>query len=265
MTNKHGDFIWYELVTSDAAAAQDFYGPLLGWEFTESSKSDEDYPHISMDGEAIGGILPLTKEMAANGALPCWLGYIETEDVDRMAEAILSAGGSVHLQPQDVKGVGRFALVTDQQGAMFYVMKSAPPADNSDAHSTAFAETVPMAGHCAWNELATTDPDAALNFYHDLFGWEKEADMDMGPLGTYTVLRHDFMIGAIMAKPDELPASAWTYYFRVPDIDSAIQTIKAKRGQTLTEPMEIPGGDFTLTAVDPQGATFALIGARHST
>jgi len=263
MSNKHGDFIWYELLTSDADASQNFYGQLLGWDFVDSGQDGKDYREISMNGNGIGGMLPLTPEMIKNGARPAWLGYVNVEDVDPMTEAIVSAGGQVHMEPQDIEGVGRFALVTDQQGAMFYVMKPTPPVDSPDASSMAFAATEPMVGHCAWNELATSDPDAALNFYHDLFGWEKAEEMDMGPMGTYSLLRHAFMIGAIMNKPDEMPVSAWTFYFRVPDIDLAVDRIKASGGQILVEPVEIPGGDFTINAIDPQGATFALIGTRH--
>ena len=146
---------------------------------------------------------------------------------------------------------------------MFYVMKAIPPADDSDATSFAFAAREPMVGHCAWNELATSDPEAALNFYHDLFGWEQDEVLDMGPMGKYTMLRHDFMIGAIMAKPDDMPSPAWTYYFRVPDIDAAAAAIGRAGGQLLIGPTEIPGGDFSLNAVDPQGAAFALVGARR--
>ena len=263
MTNKHGDFIWYELMTNDADAAQEFYSAVVGWDFADSGQVDSDYREISMSGNGIGGILPLTPDMTSGGARPGWMGYINVEDVDRMAEAIISAGGSVHMEPQDIQGVGRFAFVADQQGAMFYVMKPTPPAGNPDFSSTAFAATEPMVGHCAWNELATSDPDAALNFYHDLFGWEEDEALDMGPTGTYTMLRHDFMIGGMMAKPDKMPVSAWTYYFRVPDIDGAVDTIKAKGGEIIVEPTEIPGGDFSVNAIDPQGAAFALVGPRH--
>lgn len=262
MTNKHGDFIWYELLTSDADAAQNFYGSLLGWDFADSGQADIDYRQISMKGEGVGGVMPLTPEMTANGAQPGWLGYITVEDVDRMAEAISSAGGSIHMPPQDIDGVGRFALVADPQGATFYVMKPTPPADKLDAASLAFAATEPMVGHCAWNELATSDTAAALNFYHDLFGWEKDGEMDMGPMGAYHFLRHGFMIGAMMDKPDAMPVSAWTYYFRVANIDNAAKTITTKGGQITLEPTEIPGDEFQLNAIDPQGAAFALVGAR---
>jgi predicted enzyme related to lactoylglutathione lyase len=261
MSNKHGDFIWYELMTSDADAAQEFYGAVLGWSFNSAGQSDKDYRQFSMKGVHVGGVLPLTPEMGQGGARPCWMGYIGVEDVDRMAIAIASANGSVHMEPQDIPGVGRFAYVADPQGALFYVMTPIPPPGGGVSQS--FAATEPMVGHCAWNELASSDPAAALNFYHDLFGWEKDSEMDMGPLGKYQMLRHDHMIGALMPKMPGMPVSMWTYYFRVPDIDAAVATINANGGQMLQEPMEIPGGDFSLNAIDPQGAAFALVGARN--
>lgn len=262
MTNKHGDFIWYELLTGEVDAAQQFYGPLLGWDFAASGSGDMDYREISMGGNAIGGLMALTPEMTENGAEPCWLGYITVEDVDRMAEAIESAGGGVHLSPRDIPGVGRFALVNDPSGAMFYVMKPVPPADDPDFTSMAFAATEPMPGHCAWNELASADPARALNFYHDLFGWEKDGEMDMGPAAKYEFLRHGPMIGAIMPKGESSPVSAWTFYFRVADIDAAATRIEQEGGTILQPPIEIPGGDHALIASDPQGARFALVGAR---
>jgi uncharacterized protein len=59
-----------------------------------------------------------------------------------------------------------------------------------------------------------------------------------------------------------MPVSLWTYYFRVPNIDAAVEMIKAHGGTILQEPMEIPGGDFSMNAMDPQGAPFALVGGR---
>jgi hypothetical protein len=261
MANKHGDFIWYELMTTDADAAQDFYAAVVGWTFSSAEQSDKDYRHFSMGAVHVGGVLPLTPDMDACGAGPCWLGYIAVEAVDPMVAAITSALGSVHMQPQDIAGVGRIALVADPQGAMFYVMTPTPTAGATSSQS--FAATQPMVGHCAWNELASSDPAAALNFYHDLFGWEKDGDMDMGPQGKYELLRHDFMIGAMMPKTADMPLPMWTYYFRVADIDAAVATIKQKGGQILQAPTEIPGGDFSINARDPQGAAFALVGARQ--
>jgi predicted enzyme related to lactoylglutathione lyase len=54
----------------------------------------------------------------------------------------------------------------------------------------------------------------------------------------------------------------WAYYFRVADIDKAVEYINANGGQILQEPTEIPGGEFSINAMDPQGAAFGLVGPR---
>ena len=259
MAGHHGNFLWYELLTSDADAAQAFYGKLLGWTATSSDPGDVDYRFLSAGDSGIAGVLPLTPEMTGNGARPCWLGYIGVDDADAAIAAIGQAGGSVHRPAWDIPDVGRIALVADPQGVMFYVMAAVPSASGS----TAFAATEPMVGHCAWNELVSTDPDAAVSFYTSQFGWLQKDEMDMGPIGPYKFFHHgEYMIGAVMAKPEQMPVPAWVYYFRVADIDAAVRTITSNGGQVVMDPIEIPGGDFALQAIDPQGASFALVGAR---
>ena len=134
----------------------------------------------------------------------------------------------------------------------------------SDKTSLSFAYDKPRMGHCAWNELSTTDPAAAVDFYGRQFGWVQDGDMDIGPMGKYLFLRHgEGMIGAIMPKMPEMPVSAWTHYFCVPDIDAAVATIEEHGGTILQESIEIPGGDYSTMGLDPQGAAFALVGARQ--
>lgn len=262
-SNQHGDFIWYELITTDADAAQKFYGAVLAWTFQGSGPGEIDYRMFSAKGEGVGGVMALTSEMAAGGMRPCWLGYLLVDDVDAASAALENAGGTIHKPAWDISDVGRVAFVADPQGALFYLMKPQPSAGSAKTASTAFAYDAPMVGHCAWNELATTDQDAAIANYSRLFGWRQEGEMDMGPMGKYKFLyQGDKMLGAAMKKPDALPASMWTYYFRVPSIQTAIATIKAHQGQVLNGPHEIPGGDFTINGMDPQGALFALVGGR---
>jgi uncharacterized protein len=266
MTNPHGDFIWYELLTSDADASSDFYGKLIGWSSHPASpQPGMDYRFFSAgDGsdnkDGVGGYLAITPEMAAGGARPTWVGYIGVDDVDATVASIVSAGGAILMPTMDMDGVGRMAMVADPQGAPFYVMKGA-----SDDISYAFAAYAPKVGHCAWNELATSDPAGAKTFYGAIFGWSKQGEMDMGPMGAYEFMMasgNRFGIGAVMPKLPEMPVSMWNFYFRVPDIDKAVETIRANGGQIVQEPIEIPGGDYSMIAMDPQGAAFGLVGAR---
>ena len=257
MANKHGDFIWYELMTTDADAATAFYSAVLGWTITNPANDGMDYREIQAVSEYIGGMLALTPEMTSGGARPSWIGYIAVNDVDASVASITAAGGRLAMPARDLEGVGRFALVADPQGVPFYVMTSA-----TGETSTAFAAEAPKVGHCAWNELATTDQAGALAFYTGQFGWVKDGDMDMGPMGKYEFLRHTSVIGAVMTKPAEIPAPGWTYYFRVPDIDAAVAIVTGNGGRVVNGPREVPGGDHVVNGIDPQGAMFALVGEK---
>ena len=70
------------------------------------------------------------------------------------------------------------------------------------------------------------------------------------------------MIGAVMPKPAQMPHPAWSFYFGVEDIDRAAAAVSQAGGQVIVEPMQIPGGEYSLNAIDPQGAAFGLVGPR---
>lgn len=261
--NKHGDYIWYELLTSDAEAAQGFYGKVIGWTFADSGQPDMDYRILNAGENSVGGLMQITPDMAQHGARPTWLGYVAVDDVDKCVESIAHGGGKTVMPAMDVPNVGRLAMVADPQGAPFYVMKPI-----GEGPSLAFAYDKPRIGHCAWNELVTSDQKEAWHFYGTRFGWIKEGEMDMGPMGTYDFIHHNGiangMIGAIMKGTAEMGPPHWNQYFRVADIDAAKAIVEAEGGQVVHGPNEIPGGDFALNAIDPQGAHFGLVGGRKA-
>ena len=79
MANAHGDFIWYELMTTDADGAGDFYGKVVGWTSKSAGQPGVDYRFFfAGDGsdpkDGVGGYMAITPDMAAGGAKPIWLG-----------------------------------------------------------------------------------------------------------------------------------------------------------------------------------------------
>lgn len=260
MPNPQGDHIWYELMTTDPEAARRFYRDVAGLDIAAeaSGHTDMDYRMIEAPDGFMGGMLVLTDEMVQGGASPGWLGYIGVEDVDASVAALQRAGGSVHMPPNTLEGVGRMAMVSDPQGAHFYLMRGA-----SDEESKVFRMMEP--GHVAWNELATPDPDAAWSFYSELLGWAETEVMDMPELGPYRMFAlDDGPIGGMFKPPGDaqgVPPS-WLYYVYVRDIDASARAVTAGGGEILTGPDEIPGGDYTVIARDPQGAAFGLVGPR---
>lgn len=254
-----GDFIWYELMTTDAEGSKAFYDAVVGWNIGEAAPEFNGYRMINRsDGKFAGGVLPLTAEMQQHGARPTWLGYIHVPDVDASARDIEQAGGKT-LMTHDIPNVGRIAMVTDPQGAPFYIMKPIPPADDPDAKSDVFDPQA--AERCRWNELSTSDPVAARKFYGDRFGWTSENFMPMGDQGEYRFIEQNGVtIGAIAGTMNGQPPH-WRYYFGVPSIGKAKETVEAKGGKVAVGPMQVPGGDYILIGFDPQGAEFALVGA----
>jgi predicted enzyme related to lactoylglutathione lyase len=251
MSNPPGTPIWYELVTPDPDGATGFYEHVVGWKIGEPPTGAPDYRMIGVPGGAVGGVLPLTDDMKAAGARPTWLLYLGVEDVDATAEKALSIGAHIFVPPTDIPGVGRFALLADPQGAPFYIMRS-----DSDQTSTAYAPG--KAGHCGWNELCTPDFGVALGFYAALFGWENRDTMNMGPMGDYHFLHAGSLCIGAAAETKDQPAH-WNLYFIVPDIDIAVERVRAGGGSIEIGPIEVPSGDRILHGTDPQAAHFALV------
>ncbi|MDQ3144179.1 MAG: VOC family protein [Pseudomonadota bacterium] len=258
-----GGFIWYELTSPDPAASKTFYDAVVGWNLDVDRVAPEtDYRMIKRaDGGTAGGVLTLTEEMRAGGGRPIWLGYLHTRDVDATVEAIRADGGQVMRPPWDQPGVGRLAMVSGPEGAPFYLMDPLPPEGDPGAASDVFSVDQPQ--HVRWNELWSSDPEASVAFYLCHFGWGQEGDMDMGEMGKYQFIQHDgVMIGAIMPAMPDMPQSMWNFYIGVDDIDRAAAAVKSGGGQIVNGPMEIPGGEYAVNAVDPQGAHVGFVGPR---
>ncbi|PSC03401.1 glyoxalase [Alsobacter soli] len=248
-------FVWYELMTGDLDAAVAFYGNVVGW--TAQPFEGGDPPYILMGvgpREHAAGMMTMPDELKSAGVRPHWMGYIGCRDVDAKTADVRQAGGKVHREPWDIPNVGRISVVSDPGGAVFGLfqpkeMDEPPPLP------------APMArGHVGWRELYAADGEQAFRFYADQFGWTKERDMDMGPMGVYRIFAIDGVgSGGMMTKPPQVPMPHWGFYFTVPEINAAVDRVKAHGGQVLNGPMEVPGGAWIIQALDPQGAGFNLV------
>jgi hypothetical protein len=243
--------IWYELMTTDTAAAETFYKKVVGWTAAPFKESPQPYTVFSRAGSAnVGGLMKRPEGM---NMPPFWSMYVATPKFEDTVAHIKKLGGSELSPVIDVPTVGRMQMVKDPQGAAFYVFQ---PASREER-----PETEPEIGDASWHELMTTDADAAMKFYKDVFGWQPSEAMDMGEMGKYQMFnRPHGMIGGMMNKPPALAhvPPHWAIYFRVPDINAAAERVKANGGKILNGPMEVPGGDWIVNAMDPQGAAFSL-------
>jgi uncharacterized protein len=251
-TTSQGRFCWFDLMTTDQKQAVEFYKKVVGWTTQDFEGAPTWYPMwVTSDNEMVGGSMPLEDAQRKAGVPPHWLGYILTPNVDDTIAAAAKIGAKTIVPPIDIPTVGRSALLADPQGAAFGIYSPAgdPPGHEGAAH----------VGEVSWHELYTTDYKGALEFYSQLFGWQKGNEYDMGPMGMYQVFQRNGQdIGGMMNKPEPNMPSAWTYYFRVANINEGAERITKHGGQIMTGPMEVPGGDMIVMGTDPQGGMFAL-------
>jgi predicted enzyme related to lactoylglutathione lyase len=246
-----GRHVWSELMTTNTKAAESFYDKVVGWTSEPFGNSPTPYTQFKRTGGA--GVAGLMERPAGMNMPPFWSMYIAVPKIEDAVAQIKRLGGSELSGIIEVPTVGRMQMLKDPQGAAFYIIQPEPREQPADKE--------PEVGEASWLELMTTDAPAAMTFYQQLFGWQPSDAMDMGDMGKYQMFnRSDRMIGGMMNKP---PAMAqvppfWAIYFLVPDINAAAERIKANGGSILNGPMEVPGGDWIVNGMDPQGAAFSL-------
>jgi len=119
---------------------------------------------------------------------------------------------------------------------------------------------MPDTGMFAWNELGTTDPDRARQFFGNLLGW-KSAEMPMAMGGTYTMFKHRGKdVGGMYRMREGQPgAPMWMPYVAVGNVDQAVAKVAALGGQIMMPPTDIPNVGRFATIADPTGAAISLI------
>jgi len=243
-----GKFVWHDLMTTDRDKSVAFYTQLFGWTVTEIEMGGWKYSMIKNRGQDIGGIVP-----EKNLPRSHWMGYLSVDNVDAACDRMLSLGGKVGVPPTDIPNVGRFAVVTDPQGAWFSPFK--PKAGQPEVPEP----TGPAApGSFTWDELLTSDPEAAAKFYQAVLGWTLAA-FDM-PQGKYWIFkRGDKDAAGMMKSPSEAQHPPfWLPYVAAADVDATAAKAKQLGAQLFVEPRDIPGVGRMAVLGDPVGATIAL-------
>ena len=249
-----GRFVWYELITTDVAAARDFYADVIGWGAHDASTPALAYT-VFTAGEALaGGLMELPAEARKMGATSRWMGYVAVASADATADQIKRLGGAVYVPPTD-SNIGRVAVVADPQTATFGLVEGlkfvSSQAAKRDEHE-----------QVTWHELRTDDWQKVFSFYGETFGWRK-AGAETGPAETYRMFSVGGQaIGGMVNKLPVEPVPYWLNYFYVDDLDAAADRVKRAGGEIMEGPLEVPGGNWVARCRDAQGAAFALEGKR---
>ena len=228
---------WIDVSSPDLAATGAFYGALLGWELEPGRPEFGGYANFTKNGKRVAGALPL---MAPDQA-PSWTTYFATDDADKTAELVQTAGGTVVAPPMDVAELGRMALFLDPLGSFFGTWQ---------AGTHLGAELVEEEGTWQWAELGTTDASASVPFYSAVLGLTpQESD------GYVELQQDDRSVAGCMQYEG---GTSWRAYFAAADVDAAAARVEELGGSVVTPGTDFYGGRFAVVT-DPFGAAFGLL------
>src|SRR5271155_1105388 len=91
----HGRFLWYELETTDTAAATAFYAKVVGWNTQDASAPGKAYTLFTTGESFVSGLIALPERARKIDMGPRWIGYVGVDDVDATARRITQLGGAV--------------------------------------------------------------------------------------------------------------------------------------------------------------------------
>lgn len=249
--NQPGTWCWFELGTTDAAAAKPFYQKLFGWTVQDSPIGpSEVYTTFLKNGRAAAAGYTLNAEMRQAGVPPHWLPYVCVENVDDVTKKAEALGGTVRTGPFDVMEHGRMPVIADPQGATFALWQP-----NKHTGIAIAGEH----GAFAWAELLAPDVPKATEFYTKLFGWTAE-EMAMSGMDYTVFSQGDRPVAGLFQTPEGNPAPPnWGIYFEVDDCDATVAAAQASGAKPLYPTMELDGVGRFAGMIDPQGAVFSVI------
>ncbi len=255
-TSSHdpGRIVWRDLLTTTPVETQKFYGELFGWTFERPGidlgfGSDDSYLMIRHGGRLIGGLFD-ARTIEAEDNVSQWVTYFSTDDVAAAVARSEAEGAIVVTPPTPLATRGTVAVLRDPEGALFAVVR----ANGGDP-----AAEDPAYNQFLWDELWTTDVDAAGGFYGRVFGFRTESFPGAEQGLDYQVLAtEDQARAGIMTNPFDSERPVWINYLRVADPAAVAARVDGLGGRIIVDaqPRDV-GGTVALVA-GPSGAGIAL-------
>jgi predicted enzyme related to lactoylglutathione lyase len=256
---------WVDTLQPQPAAALDFYGPLLGWEFATPEPMPGGmsgrYYVAHVEGRSVAGIGTLPDLGGPPTAF--WNTYVGVDNVAETVERAEAGGGTVLMGPLKGLRSGRFAALADPTRAAICI---------SELDAQPSAQLVNQPGTWAMSSLHTTDGPSAIAFYEAVFGWQ--AEIIGSPEAALALLRLPGYVGgepeqpierdvvAVMAPPSDPSAGSvipphWNVNLQVADADAIAQHAGSLGGTVIMPPTDAPGFRSAVLT-DPQGAAFSI-------
>ena len=247
----HGQFSWIELTTPDLLASRRFYSELFTWEMVDSTDELAGvYVEFQYEGHPVAGMGKMSSELRKLGTPAVWSSYISVDDVDATVEEAEALGASIEMPPMQVMAAGRMAILSDPVGARISLWQ---------AGEHIGATQVNHPNSLCWNELATSNIDASIRFYRDLFDWQFRRSEDPDSV-YYEILNEERENGGLIEMTEDWGAAPpqWTPYISVFDCDETVEKAIKLGADVDMDPVDIDPGRFCVIT-DPLGAALTVI------
>jgi predicted enzyme related to lactoylglutathione lyase len=147
---------WLDISVPDVAAAKEFYGAVIGWDFEDQGSDMGDYVIASRHGNDAAGLGPLQSPDQPTA----WMLYFAVDDIGATIQAVRDNGGQVIMDRTEMAGVSNMAVVADNQGVAIGLWDAAPMIG---------AQVYNEPGGLVWEQLVVPDVEAARAFYTSVF------------------------------------------------------------------------------------------------
>lgn len=242
----NGKLVWVDLVTTDPSTAVAFYSKVFGWQ--PRYFADKNYIELSHNDRVVSSVVRYEGDEAMDGDAR-WLVSISVSDVDNSLNTAVANGGEVLESATNLPDRGRYAVLSDPQGAVLMLLRATggDPIDDSQ-----------KLNEWAWAELWTDDPDAAVSFYQATVGYSslRVPDTDGGEriiLGTDGIAR-----ATVIQLPWDDVEPNWIPYIPVASASATLQRIIDAGGAVLVSSGSNQDAVAVAIVMDPTGGVFAI-------
>ena len=118
MSDYKGEFVWYDLMTTDVDAAKAFYSDIIGWGTQDWDGGPAPYTMFTVKDKPIGGLMTLPEQAQSAGAPSHWLAYVGTTNIDATFKKVQELGGTPFVPPTDIPKIGKFCIFADPKGGV---------------------------------------------------------------------------------------------------------------------------------------------------
>ena len=114
--------VHWELMSKDPAKVSEFYEKLFDWKIQHIPEMNYRIADTGGQGGINGGIVQPQREGPWPGNMTL---YVDVDDLAAYRKRVVDAGGKIHVEEQEVPGMGALSLFTDPEGRMMGLWKAA--------------------------------------------------------------------------------------------------------------------------------------------